>query len=60
MADKQGDKRKEISLEKTEKETVPNKNLVNKPSYKYVEVVRKKEERAKLNGYDCRECQQVS
>lgn len=56
--DKQGDKRKEISLEKTEKETVPNKNLVNKPSYKYVEVVRKKEERAKLNGYDCRECQQ--
>ncbi|RMX50461.1 hypothetical protein pdam_00018312 [Pocillopora damicornis] len=28
------------------------------PNYKYVEVVRKKDERAKLNGYKCRDCQE--
>lgn len=28
------------------------------PNYKYVEVVRKKDERVKLNGYKCRDCQE--
>ena len=58
-ANKEPEKQNEASLEKTDKENVLHKNPDNKPSYKYVEVVRKRDERAKLNGYDCRECQQV-
>ncbi|KAK2559902.1 DNA endonuclease RBBP8 [Acropora cervicornis] len=57
-ANKEPGKQNEASLEKTDKENVLHKNPDNKPSYKYVEVVRKRDERAKLNGYDCRECQQ--
>lgn len=58
-AHKEPEKQNEASPEKTDKENVLHKNPDNKPSYKYVEVVRKRDERAKLNGYDCRECQQV-
>ena len=58
-ANKEPEKQNEASPEKTDKENVLHKNPDNKPSYKYVEVVRKRDERAKLNGYDCRECQQV-
>lgn len=32
--------------------------LVDKQPYKFSEVVRKKNDREKLNGYDCRECRQ--
>ena len=35
------------------------RNTYAEPNYKYVEVVRKKDERAKLNGYKCRDCQEV-
>ena len=42
-----------------ENENVLNTNYISKPGYKYVEVVRGKDERAKLNGYKCRDCQQV-
>ncbi|KAL9962287.1 hypothetical protein ACROYT_G031374 [Oculina patagonica] len=34
------------------------KNGAAEPNFKYVEVVRKKDERAKLNGYKCRDCQE--
>jgi len=34
------------------------KSCACEPNYKYVEVVRKKDERAKLNGYKCRDCQE--
>ena len=47
--------------------TLVNHSLLNltrnndaEPNYKYVEVVRKKDERAKLNGYKCRDCQEVT
>ena len=43
----------------SENENVLNTNCISKPGYKYVEVVRGKDERAKLNGYKCRDCQQV-
>ncbi len=35
------------------------RNGAAEPNFKYVEVVRKKDERAKLNGYKCRDCQEV-
>jgi len=34
------------------------KNCAAEPNYKYVEVVRKRDERAKLNGYKCRDCEE--
>ena len=37
-----------------------NRKKQEATSYKYIEVVRKKDEREKLNGYACRDCQKVS
>ncbi|KAJ7389293.1 DNA endonuclease rbbp8 [Desmophyllum pertusum] len=45
----------------TDKDKCPpiqDKNCGAEPNYKYVEVVRKRDERAKLNGYKCRDCQE--
>lgn len=53
-------KQKEALPESREKENVSTTHPpTGKPSYKYAEVVRKRDERAKLNGYECRDCQQV-
>jgi len=53
------DEKEKDASENKGKENVSNKNCATKPGYKYVEVVRKRDERAKLNGYECRECQEV-
>ena len=52
---------KDPPLGSSQKENLTsNKNCATKANFKYAEVVRKKDERAKLNGYKCRECQEVS
>lgn len=60
LLDLPDEKEKNASTEISEKENVSNKNCGTKPGYKYVEVVRKKDDRAKLNGYKCRDCQEVT
>ena len=37
---------------------VPEKN--EQPNFKYTEVVRKRDERQKLKGFGCKECDRVS
>ena len=62
LVDFPGEKReKDPPLGSTQNENLTsNKNYATKANFKYAEVVRKKDERAKLNGYKCRECQEVS
>ena len=59
LVDSRDGREKDSSVGNNENENVLNTICASKSGYKYVEVVRGKDERAKLNGYKCRECQQV-